>query len=160
MKRSLRIGMLMAALAAASTTAQSSDRVTVKPAQETPGRLLHGLTLDAMDGDFPVIIKMDGIVQPVIGMAHLQSPGRAVISIVSFGSVSVSGYVVSPADRKPGLPVTCTRERELRNSRECIAGDIAAGEKVGVIFPQGLDIITSSEDNHPKPGLPKVSARR
>ncbi len=143
MKNKLLTGLLLGAtLAAASSAAQSQARVTVAPAKETAGRLLHGLTLEAALGDFPILIKLDGIEQPLVGQAHFQAPGRAAITVVSFGNVKVSGYVVSPKDRKTGLPVRCLKSRAFHNGKECIVGDVDEGEKVSVIFPDGLDIIS------------------
>lgn len=138
-----RTGMVAAVLLlTAHASAQSSGRVTVAPAKEVPGRLVHGLSVDTNHGDLPVLIKLEGIEQPVVGAAHLQVPGRAMISVVSYAGVKVSGYAISPKDRKLGLPVRCMRERELPITKECIRAEINPGERVSVVFPEGLDIMT------------------
>lgn len=123
MQLASRTGMAMAVfLLAANASAQSPGRVTVAPAKEVPGRLVHGLTVDTTHGDFQVLVKLEGIEQPLVGTAQMQAPGRAMISVVSYSGAKVSGYVVSPKDRKQGLPVRCVRERELPKTKECILG--------------------------------------
>ncbi|RTL29333.1 MAG: hypothetical protein EKK47_13605 [Burkholderiales bacterium] len=135
----LTLGVLTVAQPVA---AQSQGRVTVEPAKETAGHLLHGVTLDATHGSFPVLIKLDGIAQPFVGSAYLQAPGRAVVSVVSYGDLKVSGYVVSPNDRKQGLPMRCIRKRDFPTGKECVVGELNDGDKLSVIFPDGLDIIS------------------
>ena len=139
----VRFGMAIAfVLMSSHVGAQSPGRISVLPAKETPGMLGHGVTLDTTHDAVPILISLEGIEQPFVGSARFQYPGRAVISVVSFAGVKVSGYVVSPIDKKQGLPMRCVRQQELSKSKECIVGEINAGERVSVVFPDGLDIMT------------------
>ena len=137
------IGMVIASVLMTSHVgAQSPGRISVLPAKETQGILGHGVTLDATQDAVPILINLEGIEQPFVGSARFQFPGRAVISVVSFAGVKVSAYVVSPKDRKQGLPMRCVRHHELKKNKECMVGEIDAGERVNVVFPDGLDIMT------------------
>ena len=61
---------------------------------------------------------------------------------MSYGDLKVSGYVVSPNDRKQGLPMRCIRKRDLPSGKECVVGELNDGDKISAIFPDGLDIIS------------------
>lgn len=141
MRGALATTCLAAAMTGAAWASPDHPRLTIPPAHETPGYLVHGVSLPVEKGEFPILVKIQNVNEPFVGKAYLQTPGRAFVHLVDYGGARVDGYVISPKDRKTGLPVKCQRMRKTDQLRECVLGELREGDKVIAVFPKGVDIV-------------------
>ena len=117
-----------------------AERITLNQGEVYKGHLLHGVDLTAESEALPVLIKIDTVNDPFLGMAMLVS-GKAQIKITGFADMKAEGYVISENEEHSNLKVDCHKSRKSETGKECIYGRLSKGQRLSAVFIKTVDYI-------------------